>query len=127
MKNHINIKHIKNLNNDGLRGIAFYKQELGILQERLQEIAGDNTAREVQEKVEHFQNQLLIHGDYLDELKHDIHANDEAIEADLLITGMMVSESVAAEHTRIHERYLSEEKIFNELRHEFNRFAAEWM
>jgi len=127
MKNHINIKHIKNLNNDRLRGIAFYKQELGILQERLQEIAGDNTAREVQEKVEHFQNQLLIHGDYLDELKHDIHANDEAIEADLLITGMMVSESVAAEHTRIHERYLSEEKIFNELRHEFNRFAAEWM
>ncbi|HEY0176452.1 MAG TPA: hypothetical protein VGC08_08735 [Pedobacter sp.] len=127
MKDHINIKHIKNLNNDGLRGIAFYKQELGILQERLQEIARDNTAREVQEKVEHFQNQFLIHGNYLDELKHDIHANDQAIEAELLITGTMVSESAAAEHTRIHEGYLNEEKIFNELRHEFNRFVAEWI
>ncbi|SEP41589.1 hypothetical protein SAMN05428947_115108 [Mucilaginibacter sp. OK283] len=127
MKNHVNIKHIKNLNNDGLRGISFYKQELGIMQERLQEIAADNTAREVQEKVEHFQNQFLIHGNYLDELKHDIHGNDQDIEAELLRTGTTVSESVATEHTRIHERYLNEERMFNDLRHEFNRLAAKWM
>jgi len=127
MKNHVNIKHIKNLNNDGLRGIAFYKQELGILQERLQEIAADNTAREVQEKVEHFQNQFLIHGNHLDVLKHDIHVNDEDMEADIMITGTQVSQSVADEHTRIHERYQTEEKILNDLRKEFNRFAAEWM
>ncbi|MCC8425493.1 hypothetical protein [Mucilaginibacter sp. UR6-11] len=127
MKNYINIKHIKNLNNDGLRGIAFYKQELTILQERLEEISSDNTAKEVQQQVEHFQNQFLIHGNYLDELKHDIHANDQAIEAELLVTGSMVNEDVVAQHNRIHERYLNEERIFNDLRHEFNRFAAEWM
>ncbi|MGN6394445.1 MAG: hypothetical protein ACTHMI_02715 [Mucilaginibacter sp.] len=127
MKTYTNIKHIKNLNNDGLRGIAFYKQELDILQDRLQEIAGDNTAREVQEKVDHFQNQFLIHRNCLDELKHDIHVNDQAIEAELLKTEDLVSDSIADEHKRIHERYIGEEKIFNELRHEFNRFAAEWM
>lgn len=127
MKNHVNIKYIKNLNNDGLRGLAFYKQELAILQERLQEIGADNTAQEVQEKVEHFQNQFLIHGNYLDELKHDIHANDQAIEADLLSTEDLVSEPVADEHKNIHDRYVNEEKIFNDLRHEFNAFAAEWM
>jgi hypothetical protein len=127
MKNHVNIKHIKNLNNDGLRGTAFYKQELGILQERLQEIAADNTTREVQEEVEHFQNQFLIHGNYLDELKQDIHVNDQDIEAELLLTGTMVSEAVANEHSLIHERYLNEEKIFNDLRHEFNSMAAKWM
>lgn len=127
MKNHVNIKYIKNLNNDGLRGLAFYKQELAILQERLQEIGADNTAQEVQEKVEHFQNQFLIHGNYLDELKHDIHANDQAIEADLLSTEDLVSEPVADEHKNIHDRYVNEEKIFNDLRHEFNVFAAEWM
>lgn len=127
MKNHVNIKHIKNLNNDGLRGIAFYRQELGILQERLQEVAADNTAREVQERVDHFQNQFLIHENYLAELKHDIHTNDEDIEAELMHTGNLVSQEVAAEHTRIHERYVNEEKILNELRHEFNRFASEWM
>jgi hypothetical protein len=127
MKKYVNIKHIKNLNNDGLRGIAFYKQELSILQERLQEIASDNTSKEVQQQVEHFQNQFLIHGTYLDELKHDIHANDMAISAELLKMETLVSENTATEHAKIHERYANEERIFNELRHEFNRFAAEWM
>jgi len=127
MKNHVNIKHIKNLNNDCLRGITFYKEELRVLQERLEEIAADNTAHEVQEKVEHFQNQFIIHEDQLNELKHDIHANDEAIEAELLHTETQVTDSTAAQHTRIRERYLTEEKIFNDLRHEFNHFAAQWM
>ncbi|MCR8560799.1 hypothetical protein KXD93_24290 [Mucilaginibacter sp. BJC16-A38] len=123
----INIKYIKNLNNDCLRGIEFYKQELGFLQERLEEISTDNTAREVREKIEHFQNQFLIHGNYLDGLKHEIHVNDKSIEDELLKTGAFVSENIVAEHKRIHEQYMDEEKIFNELRHEFNRFAAVWM
>lgn len=127
MKNHINIKHIKNLNNDALRGIAFYTQELGILQVRLQEVALDNTAREVQEMVEHFQNQFNIHHDYLTKLRNDIQINDKEIEAELLVTEAMISERTAAEHTRIHESYITEEEIFNDLRHEFNRFAAKWM
>lgn len=127
MKNHVNLKHIKNLNNDGLRGIEFYEQELGILQERLQEVAGDNTADEVQKQVEHFQNQFLIHHNHLDELKHDIHVNDQDIEAELLLSNNTVSEAVAAEHTRVNDSYRQEEKIFNDLRHEFNRFAADWM
>jgi hypothetical protein len=117
MKDRVNIKHIKNLNNDGLRGIAFYKIELNILQERLQEVASDNTATEVLVQVDHFQNQFLINANYLDELEHDLHVNDQRIEAELLRTEDTLSEAIAEEHTSIHERYLNEEKIFNELRH----------
>ncbi|UOE49806.1 hypothetical protein MTO98_01810 [Mucilaginibacter sp. SMC90] len=127
MKNYVNIKYIKNLNNDCLRGLAFYKEELHILQERLQEIAGDNTAQEIQEKVEHFQNQFLIHGNYLEELRQTIQANDQDIAAELVLTGTRVPENIATAHSRIHERYLNEERMFNELRHEFNRFAASWI
>jgi len=36
----INIKHVANLDNESLRGLDFYEQELGVLQERLDEIAG---------------------------------------------------------------------------------------
>lgn len=127
MKNHVNLKYIKNLNNEGLRGIEFYRQELDILQERLQEVAADNSADEVQKQVEHFQNQFLIHGNFLKELEHDIHVNDQDIEAELSLNDNTVSAAVAAEHSRIKERYVQEEKIFNDLRHEFNRFAADWM
>ena len=123
----INIKHIKNLNNDCLRGLAFYRQELGILKERLEEIAADNTGKVVAEKVEHFQNQFMIHSYYLDELKQLIHGNDKAIESELLKTSMFVDEDIADKHDQLVDKYRTEEKIFNDLRHEFNRFAAEWM
>lgn len=123
----INIKHIKNLNNDCLRGLVFYQQELGILKERLEEIAADNTGKIVSEKVEHFQNQFMIHNYYLDELKHLIHHNDKEIELQLLKTVVFVDEDIADKHDQLVEKYQTEEKIFNDLRHEFNRFAAEWM
>ncbi|MGZ3757247.1 MAG: hypothetical protein ACXVAY_07545 [Mucilaginibacter sp.] len=127
MMTKINIKHITNLNNDCLRGLAFYQQELDILRGRLEEIAADNTGRIVAEKVEHFQNQFMIHSYYIDELKHLIHANDKAIESELVKTSVFVNEEIADKHDQLVDKYHTEEKIFNELRHEFNRFAAEWM
>jgi len=123
----INIKHIANLNNDCLRGLEFYKQELGILQERLEEIASKNTAKEITQQIEHFQNQFLIHQNYFDELKHLIHVNDENIEAQVLKNGVFINENTAVEHENIQKQYFNEEKMFNDLRHDFNRFAAKWM
>jgi hypothetical protein len=123
----INIKHIANLNNDCLRGLEFYKQELGILQERLDEIAAANTGKEVMEQVEHFQNQFIIHKNAIEEIAHDVNCNNESIEKQLLKTEVFVSVETATAHQNIHEQYQTEEKIFNELRHEFNRFAAKWL
>ncbi|MGZ3874199.1 MAG: hypothetical protein ACXVJD_14850 [Mucilaginibacter sp.] len=127
MRNTINIKHISNLNNDCLRGLAFYKQELAILQERLEEIAGKNTGKEVSIEVEHFQNQFLIHDKAIDDLQDRIHVNDKELERELTTTIEYVRQDTAAQHQKVHEDYQTEEKLFNELRHEFNRFAAKWM
>lgn len=123
----INIKHIANLNDDCLRGIEFYKQELKILKGRLEEIAADNTGKEVSEQVEHFQNQFLIHSNYLDEIKHRIKTDIKSIELQLHKTHVFVNEDTAIEYDNVLEQYLTEEKIFNDMRHEFNRFAAKWM
>ena len=122
-----NIKHIASLNSESLRGLAFYEQELGFLQERLDELAGDNTGEEVSQKVGHFQNQFIIHKEAIDELKHLIHANNKSMELQLHHTDVFVDQDTANEHRRLNEKYLTEEKMFNDLRHEFNRFAAEWM
>lgn len=123
----INVKYIRHLNSESLRALDFYNQEVEFLQERLEEVASDNTAKEVQEEVEHFQNQLLIHRKAIDELKGLITANNRRIEMELLKTDPFVDEPLAKEHKELYGNYQSEEKMFNELRHEFNRFAAEWM
>jgi hypothetical protein len=123
----VNIKHISNLHNEWLRGLEFYGQELFILQERLDEIATDNTGKEVLVKIDYFQNEIIIHQNAIDELKHLIHANIKKIEQQLLKTELFVEENTAIEHEQLGEQYETEEKMINDLRHEFNRFAAEWM
>ena len=125
--NKINIEHFKNLNSDCLRGIEFYKQELGILNTRLEEIAKGNTSREAAEGIEHFQNQFIIHRNQLDELRHSLNANEHEISRQLQKSTVFVDATTANEHQILFDHYRTEEKIFNDLRHEFNQFAAKWM
>jgi predicted S18 family serine protease len=123
----INVKHIANLNNESLRGLEFYQLEIDFLQKRLEEIAADNTAGEVQQQVEHFQNQLIIHTNVIDELKALIKQNTRNIELQLVQSAPFIDEKLAAEHEELNAKYLTEEEIIKMLRHEFNRFAANWM
>lgn len=127
MNSKVNIKHLNNLNGDCLRGLEFYKQELEILQRRLDEIASRNTGKDVLIQVDHFQNQFIINLNYIDELYHNIHVNDEIIGNQLKKGSVFIDHVVADDHHRLYNEYLNEEKIVNELRHEFNRFAAKWM
>lgn len=123
----LNIKHIDNLHNDAIRGLDFYGQELTILGKRLDEIAADNTNHEVAEQIEHFQNQFTIHNEQIDELRHAFHQNFKEMEVQLVETAGFADEGTFAANEEIYERYITEERLFNELRHDFNRFAAKWM
>jgi len=123
----ISIKHLTFTHQGYLRGLDFYELELRFLQERLEEIASDNTAREVAEKTDHFQNQLTIHKDKIDELKHRLNENIAHVKAELDPTGSFINEDTGKAAELMAEDYRNEEMIFNGLRHEFNRFVAQWM
>ncbi|MBS1525810.1 MAG: hypothetical protein JST19_09200 [Bacteroidetes bacterium] len=123
----VNIKHISNLHSDALRGLDFYKQELGFLQERLQEVAGDNTGEEVEKQIGHFQDQFIIHGQRIDELNHEIQKNQRDLGYELEHSDGFAEEGTLTANEDLYEQYVIEERLFNEMRHEFNRFAAKWM
>lgn len=123
----INIKHISNLHSDALRGLEFYEQELEIMQKRLEEIAGDNTGNEVSVNIEHFQNQFLIQNNNIDELKHKIKQNLKTIESQVMSSAGFVDQDSMSLNADLYDQYLTEEKIVNDIRHEFNRFASKWM
>jgi hypothetical protein len=123
----INIKHISNLHSDALRGLDFYKQEIGILKKRLEEIAADNTGHEVAERIEHFQNQFLIQINNIDDLKHRINENIKTIENQVKNSAGFLDQKSADENAGLYDQYLSEEKFINEIRQDFNRFASKWM
>lgn len=123
----INVKHVQNLHDEALRGLQFYKEEMNILQHRLEEITKDNTNIEVMRNIEHFQNQLIIQRNNMDELRHTINEHLGLITHQLEKTSYFVSENADEAQTKLYEQYLSLEQRINELRHEFNRFAAKWM
>ena len=123
----INIRHITSLHGDALRALEFYTQESTILQERLDEITAGNTAVEVLKEVDHFQDELIIHRKCIDELQREIRKNLKEIEAQVSSDAGFVESHEIERNTDLYERYVTEEKLFNELRHEFNRFAAKWM
>lgn len=116
-----------NLHDEALRGLEFYKQDLLILQQRLQEVAAKNSSFEVRQSVEHFQNQFIVQRNNIDELKHKINEQLQLLGKDAQAHGGRVDKDLAKEEEQLSEEYKGLEKVINELRHEFNQFLSKWM
>jgi hypothetical protein len=114
-------------NNVWISKLDFYKQEISILNGRLEELAQKNSSKDVMAEIEHFQNQFIIQSNNLDNIAHAVKIN----EAELIAT--IESNPVAADRRKVdyHEREqdlaTTFEKNFTTLRKEFNKFAAKWM
>jgi hypothetical protein len=122
------ITHISNEHNDWLRSLSFYKQELNILKERLTEIAGKNTDHSLGPIIEHYQNQFEIQLSNISLLYHSINKNVHDIASEVKQNiASFIDNRLVEQHYKLKEMYNSEEKTIGELRHTFNRFAAEWM
>jgi uncharacterized protein YwqG len=124
----ISITHFNNAHNSWVRSLDFYRQEIEILAKQLAEIAKKNTSEKVMKEVDHFENQFGLQVINIRELSHQIkqNLNNVAKEAHQSSAGY-VDGALLAEHNALGERFVTEEKIISELRHSFQRFAAEWM
>ncbi len=124
----ISITHLSNAHNDWLRSLDFYKQEIKILKNRLTEIAGKNSHKEVLAQVEHFENQFSIQANNINRLSHDIKANVSVAGVEAKSSGAgYIDGDLLTQHSYIGQKFEAEEKTINELRYDFNQFAAEWM
>lgn len=117
-----NVEH-----SDWLRSLDFYKGELDILKGRLTEVAGKNTGDEAEKGAEHFENQFKIQITNIDRLRHDINAHLAEIAEQAQKSAGHIEKGELANHDTLRNRYVTEEKIINELRHEFYKYAAKWM
>jgi hypothetical protein len=124
----VSITHLSNAHTDWLRGLDFYKQEIKILKKRLTEIAGKNTSTEVMKDVEHFENQFEIQAENIHRLSHDIKSNVKIASVESKNSGAgYIDGYLLDQHQELGQRYITEEKTLNELRHSFNEFASWWL
>lgn len=110
-----------------LKTIDFYRDEIKIMQSRLEEVVSNNNGQEVTVQVEHFQNQLIIQTSTLDQLSHDIRKHEQEITAMIIENPIASDHRHAPVHPEHEEGMIIFEKMFNELRHEFIRFLAKVM
>ena len=110
-----------------LKGLEFYRDELLILQKRIQEIASKNSATDVMAGVEHFQNQFMIQQKNINDLKHKVRNYIKGIANDVKIHDGQIDEAYLVEAKTLKVEYEWIEKIMNGLRRELKLFLDKWM
>lgn len=124
-KESIYAQHEENTN--WMKKLDFYKDEIKILRNRLEEIAAKNNSAEVLSKVEHFQNQFIIQRDNIDNIAHAVKMNEEELLNEINRNPVAVDHRKMAYHEKEQDLVETFEKNFNEIRGDFNRFTSKWM
>lgn len=114
-------------NQDWLKRLDFYKEEIQILRERLEELTRKNTDPQFLKSVEHFQNQFLIQRNHIDELAHDIRMNEGKLVHEILQNPVAVDHRKVESHNAEADFMDFFEKNFASTRAEFNKMASKWM
>ncbi len=110
-----------------LSEMAFYKDEIKVMQKRIDEIAAKNTAKEIAVNIEHFQNQLLIQDSNISKIQHHINHDENSIQNSIKANPIASDHRTTEDHAEERQMVESFEKHFKELKTELNIFLSKWM
>ncbi len=91
---------------------------------QLTDIAGKHPSKELAQSIEHFQNQFIVQDEKISELKHDIKRHLKTNAADMELTAQDISLEELNIYTQFKSKVIGEEKIFGELKAEFEAFMT---
>jgi hypothetical protein len=120
-------KYLKDLHNEHstwIKKLEFYRDEMKTYNHRLEEIITRNTKTSITAQVEHFQNQFIRQNEVIDELKHDINAEEHKIVENAKQNNVATDHRKFEENEELVDRMQMFDKIFDELKADFTRFAA---
>ena len=107
--------------------LAFYKDEVKIMERRIEEIASKNTSKDVLGKVEQFQNRLIINKNTMDILKHKINLSNDAIHSNVNKNETATDHRSIKDHSELRDEMKLFELNFTSLKSELNLFLVKWM
>ena len=107
-----------------LNYLAFYKDEMQVLQKRLEEVAAKHHEQEVLAMVEHFQNHLILQREQHDILRHDIKQYENRIEALYVNNPVLAENSRPKEEVELTDRVETFGRLFREMKDELYHFVA---
>lgn len=107
--------------------LAFYKDDLKVFEHRLEEIVTANNSHEVMSLVEHFQNQIIIQRNEVDEFRHAIKEHENELEAAINHNPTATNRQRLSDDPVLRTRMERFEVIFQEFRMELYRFLAKYL
>jgi hypothetical protein len=124
----INNKSIRELHFDHelwLIEMAFWKQEIEVLDKYLAAVNASYSDTVVRAEVEHFQNQFIIQLNFINSLKNDVKAQEALIsllEKD--INNKKLQQKKADDEYDIRDRMLTNQKLYVELKQSFKKWLS---
>lgn len=110
-----------------LNALKFYKEEIGILEHRLEDIVRRNSGQEIMAELEHFQNQFIREREVIDELRHDIKQHENMLEKEAKDHPVAIDHRYFTNHTDLQDRMATYEKLYRELKADYHRWLAKRM
>ncbi|MBS1765125.1 MAG: hypothetical protein JSS90_09185 [Bacteroidetes bacterium] len=98
--------------------INFYRSEIEQMKQTLSSTLNAESNQYNMPHVEHFQNQFILQKDVLDNMRHDFKQHENKIESHSSKPVL----NLAGMHLNEREKLVSYEKIFKDLREEFQSF-----
>lgn len=111
------------------RALEFFKQENSFLKTRLSQVL-DNNSPAVEEfisLVEQFQNQFILKDEFIAELMHDIHEQEEKLKQNFIApeTNGLMNKKLTKQQEKLRNEMIFFEKDFARLKNEFNNYLVQ--
>jgi hypothetical protein len=121
-KKHVNDLH--QLYTGWLKDLAFYKDELGTFGKRLEEVVTQNNKKEILASVEHFQNQFIRQNELIDELRHTYNEKELGLVSNVLANPIASDRVIYQDPADLKEEFETFERIYREMKVEFESFLS---
>lgn len=110
-----------------LRELDFFKEELVVLQKRLEEVASRNTDSEMKSMQERFQNKIIRQNEVIDELKHDIKIEEEKLIEFAKDHPVALNHIYFTDHVELKEKMSTFKDIYARMKSDFQKFVSIWL
>lgn len=121
-KEHMGELHAENVK--WINSMKFYEDEIKVFTKRLEELVLVNTNHDLLAEVEHFQNQFIRQREVIDELKHEFRLEEQTFVDDVKTNPVAADHRLFPYHAEMRDRYETFEKIYLDLKKDFEHFVS---
>lgn len=112
---------------EALNILAFYADDLKILRKRIEEVVSRNTGKDILAQAEHFQNQLIIQQNEMEDLRKAIKESENNLEDGIKSNPVAADRRSVPNESGLRLKLATYEKLFQEMRVELYTFLSSVM